>query len=1178
MTGRLHFGTGEWACTARVDFAPFDVQWLRRLPRALPFAAVTLELSGPDGQVHRLPCRGEAEVLHRESSTFAERVRRSRELARRKLAAWTADFGGARDENLCAPMDLDALASHLGAVRTIVYRLQVTAAEPGAPLVAGEWLVLTKRLEFTAGSNPWRQLSEGTLTREAEPTRPLGRLVLDLGFFAEQMVALAAIETQQDAPNAIADLAEAGLWLLRIVLGIHFLNFLPPGDALGANSADALPGALGNAQPDTCEIVVVPGDATERGRATLRLSRYVPAARRTARPVLLIHGYGAGGSTFTHPAIGTPLAQTLLASGREVWVLDLRTAIGLEQRRYWSFDEVALGDIPRALEHVAAAQPQPVRIDIVAHCIGAAMFSVAALEDERFARQWVGGVVLSQVGPLLRMSAFNRLRGFVASYLQQYLSAEQLTVKPQIDSLPVRMLLDGVLATFPYPDGDGEAARLATVPGFAAVRHRADAIFGQLMHLPNIGDALLPHLDAIYGWVMTRTLAQTIHYARERLLTDASGLNQVVAFERIAANFGFPVLMLHGRLNAVFDWRGSEDTVKLLSAIFDGAPRGGPAANTGPRRLKVIEGYGHQDCLVGEHAHRDVFPHITAFLDEFADAAPTAAKGSKPVVAALPWMGPTLGHVQATGPQLHCRLAVRPPPARADAFAVVYVPARRIAAAHGVDEEGGIWEPLFDEAVADPTTRIDLIERALGVTLHTERVPQYDGFVVLTVHNDLPVPEGRIANGLRVVDTLFASPTLAPTDEATEAARAAWQRASAAERDAAVVELHASWVTAASPTPQPRLTLALMSCQYPAGIVDSTPAMASQARLAGRIATAPTADKPQRLLLLGDQVYVDDLAGLFNPSGSDDIERAYRANLTLPSWRRVGKAVPVLPLIDDHEIANNWEPGVADLTAPLAAWQRFQHKLLADAGAPPFDRELHVAGVPLFVLDVRTARQARTLRPTEDAALLDEALIHPGGATWQRLRAWLQEVPAERPKLIATSVSIFPFARAALAEGAGRIALDDWGGYPRSLQALLALIAELQVKHVVLLSGDRHLSSVSSLWLETSAAPLEVVSIVASAAYAPWPFANQPPEELWLNGPATFASSARGGHTLRGEMVTAACDTHHGFALVQLREQPGGGGGTSWRLSVELDLADGHILCERNLAEPSRRWQVREQR
>ena len=33
-----------------------------------------------------------------------------------------------------------------------------------------------------------------------------------------------------------------------------------------------------------------------------------------------------------------------------------------------------------------------------------------------------------------------------------------------------------------------------------------------------------------------------------------------------------------------------------------------------PFRECVIAGYGHQDCLIGRHAARDVFPHISAFL------------------------------------------------------------------------------------------------------------------------------------------------------------------------------------------------------------------------------------------------------------------------------------------------------------------------------------------------------------------------------------------------------------------------------------------------------------------------------------------------------------------------------------------------------------------------------------
>ena len=104
----------------------------------------------------------------------------------------------------------------------------------------------------------------------------------------------------------------------------------------------------------------------------------------------------------------------------------------------------------------------------------------------------IGCVALSQVSPLVSGSPMNRFRAFVAAYLQQYLGIQWFDVRP-ITS-PTTVLVDAILNTFPYPDGDGEAERLRALPGFAAVRHRADAIFGQTMRLSNIGD------DTLKSW------------------------------------------------------------------------------------------------------------------------------------------------------------------------------------------------------------------------------------------------------------------------------------------------------------------------------------------------------------------------------------------------------------------------------------------------------------------------------------------------------------------------------------------------------------------------------------------------------------------------------------------------------------------------------------------------------
>src|SRR5205809_7036138 len=125
---------------------------------------------------------------------------------------------------------------------------------------------------------------------------------------------------------------------------------------------------------------------------------------------------------------------------------------------------------------------------------------------------------------------------------------------------------------------------------------------------------------------MARTLAQTIHFAREQLVTDAGGLNRWIGPRNLVERFAFPVLMVHGHRNAVFDWRGSYESVWMLERVFGttGVPLPEvPPAVTGekaifgtfPRQLLVLTKHGHQDCLIGATSAADVFAPVAAFLD-----------------------------------------------------------------------------------------------------------------------------------------------------------------------------------------------------------------------------------------------------------------------------------------------------------------------------------------------------------------------------------------------------------------------------------------------------------------------------------------------------------------------------------------------------------------------------------
>ena len=146
------------------------------------------------------------------------------------------------------------------------------------------------------------------------------------------------------------------------------------------------------------------------------------------------------------------------------------------------------------------------------------------------------------------------------------------------------------------------------------------------------------------------------------------------------------------------------------------------------------------------------------------------------------------------------------------------------------------------------------------------------------------------------------------------------------------------------------------------------PAQAWYRRLAQRLEDA-CAPRSQLLLLIGDQVYVDDTAGLFDADGSDDPAASYLLSFRMPALRNVTSALPSYPLLDDHEVADNWQPEAPPTPAQcaaLGAYIAFQHKLV---GAPvkqptgPFDDTLAPAGFPVFMLDTRSQRSARSLSP-----------------------------------------------------------------------------------------------------------------------------------------------------------------------------------------------------------------------
>jgi choline dehydrogenase-like flavoprotein/pimeloyl-ACP methyl ester carboxylesterase len=520
-----------------------------------------------------------------------------------------------------------ALASRAGEVRTLEYELELTPGgmcKPGASLDASLFLTGArvaglKRLTYGRKSNPWRQLMEMELRRFPGLAGP-PVLELDTRFLADQRVPLMKIVTQNDQVSALADLASLFGYFLRLLLNVHIWSFRRPDEAV-AREPQRLPGRIKRFIRRLPEPVIKEIDVDELRDGTpvrVRLTRYRP---RTAagRPVVMIHGYSASGTTFAHAAVKPNMAEHFCGRHRDVWILDLRTSSGMPTARHpWAFEDAALADIPAAIDAICRETRWP-SVDVFAHCMGAAMFSMAVLappkpgepffrEREELPRR-IKRAVLSQIAPIVVMSPANAFRGYAMSYLRHFLPFANYQFRVGPDPGLADQLIDRLLATLPYPQ---EEFRVENPPWpwrrtpFVGTRHRMDALYGRDFSLadkngrPRLKRKVLEHIDDLFGPLSIETVAQGIHFARCELLTNRAGRN-LYTLPKNLHRWRFPTASIHGEDNGLSDVA----TLARFESVFR------------EHGIKIVPkrfaGFGHQDCLIGRDAET-VFEYVFDFL------------------------------------------------------------------------------------------------------------------------------------------------------------------------------------------------------------------------------------------------------------------------------------------------------------------------------------------------------------------------------------------------------------------------------------------------------------------------------------------------------------------------------------------------------------------------------------
>ena len=203
------------------------------------------------------------------------------------------------------------------------------------------------------------------------------------------------------------------------------------------------------------------------------------------------------------------------------------------------------------------------------------------------------------------------------------------------------------------------------------------------------------------------------------------------------------------------------------------------------------------------------------------------------------------------------------------------------------------------------------------------------------------------------------------------------------------------------------------------------------------------------MLFLGDFVYIDVPRRLGWQSSTYRAE--YRRVYASPSWPPATKSLPWIHVIDDHEIANDWDKGIsAPYPAAIDPFNLYHHSVNPPLYAANTSYYAFTQGpASFFLLDTRRYRSPSSDLPP---AHPDKSML--GKHQLDAVLSWLARPEPEGVhwKILVSSI---PFTRNWRVN-----ALDTWAGYlaerQRILEAMWDAASHPSGIGVVVLSGDRH--------------------------------------------------------------------------------------------------------------------------
>lgn len=237
------------------------------------------------------------------------------------------------------------------------------------------------------------------------------------------------------------------------------------------------------------------------------------------------------------------------------------------------------------------------------------------------------------------------------------------------------------------------------------------------------------------------------------------------------------------------------------------------------------------------------------------------------------------------------------------------------------------------------------------------------------------------------------------------------------------------------------------------------------------------------LLMIGDQIYADDLNVIAPDTRVDQFLERYRSVFSQENVRQLMARVPTYMILDDHEIEDNWPAKASDqdrvtlYPKAIHAYQIYQcsHSPLFEVEDGRIDGTLtHFwyrfsdGCADWFVMDVRTERNIAAGRMINESQM--DALL-----------TWLAD-GSNRVKFVVSSVPVFP--------DSANDSADKWNAFPAQRTKILDHIRKNRISKVVFVSGDVHCSFVSELKIPSDPT-LKIYSVISSSFFWPYPHAKQ---------------------------------------------------------------------------------------